>query len=161
MCQWVIISVVFSDNLVSSLDGKTSPRANCRMEAVLVLSGTVICEDKQTRKSERSTNNLLAFKEKRKKKLYSASNSAAVYLFFSSFPSLPGDDDVVFVDMCQRFWTCLLLLMEESPGSGIKHLEAWQTKEGLIRGGHGLAPFACRPTPFICDSRINGLKSAL
>lgn len=34
----------------------------------------------------------------------------------------------VFVDMCQRFWTgahnaSLLLLMEEWPGSGIKHLE--------------------------------------
>lgn len=105
---------------------KTSPRANCRMEAVLVLSGTVICEDKQSRKSE---NNLLAFTEK--KKLYSASISNCLpwLIFFIFFPSLPGDDDgddddVVFVDMCQRFWTCLLLLMEESPGSGIKHLEA-------------------------------------
>lgn len=50
-------------------------------------------------------------------------SAVAYFLFFS--PSLPGDDDdAVFVDMCQRFWTCLLLLMEESPGSGIKHLDA-------------------------------------
>lgn len=98
------------------------------MEAVLVLSGTVICEDKHSRKSE---NNLLAFNEKKKKKTLFSLNfklSAVAYFFFL-FPSLPGDDDgddddAVFVDMCQRFWTCLLLLMEESPGSGIKHLEA-------------------------------------
>lgn len=91
-----------------------------------MLSGTVICEDKQSRKSE---NNLLAFTEK-KKTLFSFNfKLSAVAYFFIFSPSLPGDDDgddddVVFVDMCQRFWTCLLLLMEESPGSGIKHLEA-------------------------------------
>lgn len=69
--------------------------------------------------------------KKKKNKLYSASISNCLpwLILFPFPPSLPGDDDgddddAVFVDMCQRFWTCLLLLMEESPGSGIKHLEA-------------------------------------
>lgn len=51
--------------------------------------------------------------------------SAIVWFILFLF-SVPGDDgDVVFVDLCQRFWThaCLSPLMEEWPGSGIKHLE--------------------------------------
>lgn len=67
---------------------KTSPRANCRMEAVLVLSGTVICEDKHSRKSE---NNLLAFNEKKNNNFIQPQfQTVCCGLFSFLFPLPPG-----------------------------------------------------------------------